>query len=205
MTSTLARTLGIGLAACLTAAVFAETDAGTPKAVFKRYADALAVGDVDGARQLAVGDEKRLPILDGRRAAAVAEKQFKAAVDKAFPGALKPIAYGGVTTQPAESPSPEKLTVKGDTATLVTRDSMEPVRFKRVDGAWKIDLNAMYSPTTVAEVETFRNALTEVLNALSAEIAAGRFKTFAEVQADLETRVKMRIATPDLPATTRPN
>jgi hypothetical protein len=199
------RSLAISLAGLLTAAGFAQTQPVDPKAVFDLYTKALAAGDIDQARQLAVGDEKRLPILEGRRAAAVAEKQFKAAVDKAFPGSLKPIGYGGVTTQPAEAQSPEKLTVQGDTATFITRDSLEPVRFRKFDGAWKVDLDAMYSPATVTEIETFRGALTEVMNALSAEIATGRFKSFAEVQADLETRVKMRIATPDLPATTRPN
>ena len=62
----------------------------------------------------------------------------------------------------------------------------------------------MYPPRTVSEIETFRGALVEVMNALSAEIAAGRFKSYAEVQTELETRVKMRIANPDQPATTRP-
>lgn len=204
MTRRIARTFGIGVAVVLMTAGTASADSGDPKAVFKQYTEALSAGDVDRAKQLILADEKRLPVIEGRRAAAAAEKQFQGAVEKAFPGALQPVGYTGATTRPAEVPDPERLTYSNDTATLVSRDSLEPVRFKRVGGDWKIDLNAMYPPQTVAEIETFRGALVEMMNALSTEIAAGRFKSYAEVQAELETRVKMRIANPDQPATTRP-
>ncbi|MDB5324844.1 MAG: hypothetical protein JWM57_413 [Phycisphaerales bacterium] len=204
MTRPIARTFGVGVAVVLMTAGAASADGGDPKAVFKQYADALAAGDIDRVKQLIIADEKRLPVIEGRRAAAVAEKQFQAAVEKAFPGALKPVEYTGPTTRPIDAPDPDRLTVTQDTATLISRDTLEPIRFKRVGEEWKIDLNAMYPPQTVSEIETFRGALVEVMNALSTEIAAGRFKNYAEVQTDLETRVKMRIANPDQPATTRP-
>lgn len=175
-----------------------------PKDVFKAYAAALAAGDVDTAKTRVVADDKRMPVLEGRRSAAAAEKQFQAAVEKAFPGEMKPVGYSGPTTRPADAPDPDRLTITNDTAILITRDTPDPIRFQRVGEEWKIDLNAMYPPRTVLEIETFRGALVEVMNALSAEIAAGRFKSYAEVQTELETRVKMRIANPDQPATTRP-
>ena len=99
---------------------------------------------------------------------------------------------------------PLRLTVTNDTATLTVKDTTESVRLRRVNGEWKVDLNAMYAPATVDEIEQFRGALVEVMNALAAEVAAGRFKAYDEVLADLETRVKMRLATPDSPSTTRP-
>ena len=182
----------------------ARADDASPKDVYLAYTAALREGDVDAAKKRAIADAQRMPLLEGRRDAAAAEKQFRAAVDKAFPGALKPVAYPGPTTWPDEAPQPERLTVADDTATYVTRDAMEPIKFRRVNGAWKVDLNAMYPAKRVSEVVTFRSALVEVMNALTAEMAAGRFKNYADVQADLETRVKMRIANPDQPATTRP-
>ncbi|HEX8325664.1 MAG TPA: hypothetical protein VF595_17300 [Tepidisphaeraceae bacterium] len=179
-------------------------EAQGPREVYRAYSAALATGDIDAAKKLIVADAKRMPLVDNRRPAAEAEKRYRAAVDKAFPGAARPLGYGAPTTRPADAPDPLRLTVTNDTATLTVKDTTESVRLRRVNGEWKVDLNAMYAPATVDEIEQFRGALVEVMNALAAEVAAGRFKTYDEVLADLETRVKMRLATPDSPSTTRP-
>lgn len=175
-----------------------------PREVFKAYSDALAAGDLDTAKRYVIADPKRMKLIDDRRSAADAEAKFKAAVDKAFPGSLTPVGYGPATTRPAEFPDPRLLITTGDRATLTLRETTDTVKLRRVRGEWKVDLDAMHTPAGVEEISTFRTALVEAMNAVGAEVTAGRFKTFAEVQAELETRIKMRLATPDLPVTTRP-
>ena len=193
------------IVAVLLPPVMATADAPPgPREAFKAYSDALAVGDLETAKKFAIADAKRIRLIDERRPAAAAEAKFKAAVDKAFPGSLTPLGYGTATTRPEESTDPLKLVTTGDRATLTLRDTTDAVKLRRVRGDWKVDLDAMYTPAQVDDVGTFRNALIEAMNAIGAEVTAGRFKTFAEVQAELETRIKMRLATPDLPVTTRP-
>lgn len=176
----------------------------TPEDVYLAYTRAMSAGRLDEAKRLSIADDSRLRLLTTRPAAADAEKAFRTAVDAAFPGQFKDIHYTAPTTQPEDPARPPRVVYAKDTATLSIRDTAETVRFRRVNGEWKIDLNSMYSPTVVDETERFRGALTEVMNALAAEVKAGRYKSLNEVQAELATRVKMRLATPDLPATTRP-
>ncbi|MGC4032843.1 MAG: hypothetical protein QM754_14135 [Tepidisphaeraceae bacterium] len=176
----------------------------TPDDIYLVYTQAISAGNLDVAKKYAVADDSRMRLLTNRPAAAEAEKAFRAAVDAAFPGQFKDVHYTAPTTQPEDPARPPRVVYNKETATLSIRDTAEVVRFRRVNGEWKVDLNAMYSPTVVDETEKFRGALTEVMNAVAAEAKAGRYKTLNEVQAELATRVKMRLATPDLPATTRP-
>lgn len=195
--------LTTGLVLAASTLLHAAEPAG-PREVYRSYTAALAAGDIDTARRHVVADAKRMTLIDNRRPAAEAETRFRTAIDKAFPGRSNALGYGPPTTRPADAPDPLRLVVSGDAATLTIKDTTESVRLLRMAGEWKIDLNAMYTPATVEAIETFRGALTEVMSALAAEVSAGRFKTYEDVLADLDTRVKMRIATPDLPSTTRP-
>ena len=117
---------------------------------------------------------------------------------------------------PKHSPTPHRharrppgrttpvVKIEQDSATLLPRDATDPVKLCRVDGVWKVDLNAMYAGPVLDEIEQFRAALRDTMTAVTADVTAGKFKSYGEVQSDLETRVKMKLATPDASSTTRP-
>jgi hypothetical protein len=197
-------TLAASLACIIAGAVVAaEPDYTSPKAAFQTYTAALAAGDAAAAKASVVSNDKIDKLLDGQIAYAAREKKFRDAIIKRFPDEAKNLPDPSVENLKAIEKADVK--VDGDTATLTTTQTPGPVKLQRVDGKWKVDLVSMYPPDNIEQVVRFRTALGEIIEDMTPEIEAGKFKTYDDVKTNLESRMKMRIALPQDEATTRPN
>ncbi len=194
----------ISLTASLTTA---NADYATPKGAFRTYTKALAAGDGTTAKESVIASAKHNQLLDSQIAYAPIEAKFKAACIKSYPASAREL--GDTTADTLKAIDDAEVKITGDSATLITRLSIEPVTLKRVEGKWKVDLVTMYGTDDVDEVLLFRKALGEVMTDMLPDIEAAKYKDFNEVKNTLEMRVKMRTALPrsdeEDNATTRPD
>ncbi len=192
--------VAVGLMASL---VMADADYATPKGAFRTYTKALADGDAATLKNSVIASAKHDQLLDSQIAYAPIEKKFKAACIKSYPASAKELADG--TPEMLKAIDDADVKIDGETATLNTRLSTEPVQLKKVDGRWKVDLASMYGTDAVDEVLLFRKALGEVMTDMLPDVEASKYKDFNEVKNTLEMRVKMRTALPPSDdATTKP-
>jgi len=206
--------LRFSLVACLIAApVLAAgipasnptTQAGlsSPKDAFRTYTTALQNGDRNGVSAAVILSDKVQKLIDGQIAYSAIEAKFRAAAVKAFPDADKDLP----DNFPASLAAIDSADVKidGDTATLTTKQTMQPVKLRRQDGVWKVDLAAMYGDAVIDEVINFRKAFAEVMEQVTDDVGHGKFTDYNDVRSNLEQRLKMRLAMPPADeATTKP-
>lgn len=171
-----------------------QTDYSTPQNAFRTYTQAIANGDIEGLKNASITTEKHLRLLENQVNYAATEKKFRDACIRAFPGSAKELP--DPTQQTLQAIAKSEVKIDGDTATLVAPDSPEPVRFRRIDNRWKVDLPAMYDDQAVDDILTFRRALQYVMNDLLDDVQESKYKTFDELKNVLEIRVKMRMALP---------
>jgi hypothetical protein len=172
----------------------AAGDFSTPKNAFRTYTQSLASGDAKTLKQAVIADKKQEQLLANQLTYTATEKRFREACIKAFPAARKDLP--DPTEQTLAGIEKSEVKIEGETATLTTRESLEPVRLRRVEGKWKVDLSAMYDDTAVDDVLLFRTALATVMEDMTVDIGKGKYKSFDEVRNTLEMRVKMRMALP---------
>ena len=202
-------TQSFGLAAAciainfMSSAARADADLSSPKSAFKTYTTALAQNDHATLAQAVIATAKGQQMLDGQMAYNEIEKTFRAATVKAFPDAAKelPDPFAGLLA----SIETADVTIDGDTATLTSKQTMQPVKLKKQNGNWKVDLSAMYADGVVDEVILFRKALSDVMQGMTDEVQSGKFTDYNDVRSGLEQRVKMRLAMPPAEeSTTKP-
>jgi hypothetical protein len=172
----------------------AEADYSTPKNAMKTYTQAIANADIQVLKNSSVTTDKHVTLLENLVKYSTIDRKFREACIKAFPNAAKDLP--DPTKQTLDSIETSDVKIEGDAATLQTRDSLEPVRLKRVDNRWKVDLVSMYDPESIDEVLMFWNVQAYVMNDMLGDVAGGKYKTFDEVRNMLEMRVKMRMALP---------
>ncbi|GIW76617.1 MAG: hypothetical protein KatS3mg104_1680 [Phycisphaerae bacterium] len=171
-----------------------QPDYSTPQGVFRTYTQSIANGDIEELKKASVTTDKHQQLLKNQISYLATEKKFRETCIQAFPGATKELA--DPTQQTLQAIAKAEVKIDGDTAMLFTPDSPEPVRLKRIDNRWKVDLPAMYDDQAVDDILAFRSALQFVMNDLIDDIQKGKYKTFDELKNVLEIRVKMRMALP---------
>jgi hypothetical protein len=178
-------------------------DLSTPKAAFRTYTQALGAGDLAALKATVISSEKINKMLEGQISYGDRERKFRVAIVKAFPSEAKSLP--DPTQQTLAAIEKAEVKTEGESATLVTSLSTEPVKLRQIDGKWKLDLTAMYPEDALDDVMSFRRSLADVMEDMTPDIDAGKFKAYTDVQNNLETRVKMRMALPQEDAATRPD
>ncbi|HEY2587948.1 MAG TPA: hypothetical protein VGI81_19550 [Tepidisphaeraceae bacterium] len=84
----------------------------------------------------------------------------------------------------------DEATVKqeGDAATLTQKDSGEPLKLKKINGEWKVDVSPMTSEMAsmgTAMIDSMSKAASETAD----EIKAGKYKTPQEAQQALSSKM----------------
>lgn len=180
-----------------------DVDLSSPKSAFRAYTTALMNGDHNGVMRTVIASPKGQKMLDGQMAYNAVEKRFRAATVKAFPDSAKELP--DPFTDTLASIDAAEVATAGDTATLTSKQTMQPVKLKKQDGNWKIDLSAMYGDEVIDEVIQFRKALSDVMEGMTEDVTNGKFTDYNDVRSNLETHVKMRLAMPPAEdATTKP-
>ena len=187
----------------MSGSISAAADLSSPKSAFRAYTDAITTRNFDALKGMIDADDSHLKMIKGQLDYDAIEKRFRAASDKAFPGATSEPSDNAPTL--ASTIDKADVQTNGDTATLTTTQTMRPILMKKESGEWKVDLNAMYPGEVVSEVVAFRKALADVMDSMTHDIEAGKYKTYNEVKNDLEIHVKMKLATPSESNSTQPS
>ena len=197
------RFVAVSILLCVASSVRADVDLSSPKATFRAYTTALMQGDRPGVMQTVIASAKGQKMLDGQIAYNTVEKRFRAATIKAFPESAKELPDPFADT--LASIDAAEVSTNGDAATLSSKQTMQPIKLKKQNGNWKVDLSAMYGDEVIDEVIQFRKALSDVMEGMTEEVASGKFTDYNDVRSNLETRVKMRLAMPPADeSTTKP-
>ena len=168
------------LFACI--AVFAAASlraADEPKDVAVAFAKAIMAGDKKATHDVAAGTEEQLKTLDTMTDAMHAILKFKEACDKKFgaDNVLSKNMAGGMPDLVAEV-SKSEFKVDGDSVTVVDKDKPDdkhPLKLKKVDGKWKVDLSAMGD-----DAKDMPPGLVKTFTELTADITDGKYKTAEE-------------------------
>ena len=170
----------------------AHADTSTPRGAAEAFFKALEGGDVKAARELTVGEEKHYKMLDLLVPMVGGFKKLEAsAVKKWGEDGKKLLANdqgGGSFDIGGElKNAKEEIASDGNSATITPEKKEgkpnEPVKLKKVEGKWKIDLASMPSegmddPNAAKVI----GAMGGVAKDLAAEIDADKYKTVEEAK-----------------------
>jgi hypothetical protein len=166
-----------------TAAVKADTS--TPKAAASSFFKAMETGDTSAAKALASGSEKQLAVLDILVPVVSGFKQLEvAAVKKWGDEGRKTLTQGqggAGTFDFNEKLKTAKEEVTGDVATITPvtdkpEDKKDPMKLKKVDGQWKLDMasipaDGLDDPNTTKMLK----AMADIAKSTAAEIDQGKY------------------------------
>jgi hypothetical protein len=162
----------------------------SPKAVAVAFAKALQAGDDAAIRMVSVGPDENLKAAVAVGRVMPALKRLRDACDNKFGAGnilSKTVAAGAdLAAQAGEA----EYHVDGDAATAVRKDrpnEKDPLRLKRVDGKWKVDLTSM--GLGAAGVAAKASDLTKVFDDATAEVTSGTYKTAQEAVAAIAPRL----------------
>ncbi|HEY7119994.1 MAG TPA: hypothetical protein VH475_25625 [Tepidisphaeraceae bacterium] len=177
---------------CLTIHTVAEDvkpDASTPKGAAKAFFKAMETGDAQAARSLASGSEKQLAMLDLLVPVVSSFKQLEnAAVKKWGEEGRKQLAQGpGAGGFDFEKElQAAKEDVSGDTATITsanTAQQKEPMKLKKIDGKWKIDMSTLPSEgLDNPQAGKMLKAMSDAARSTATEIDQGKYESAAKAK-----------------------
>jgi hypothetical protein len=178
------------LVSCLAAyAQDTGMEPGGPKAVALEFGKAMEMGDAAAAKKVAIFGKDEEALIDGMAAITGGMKKMLAAATEKFgaEGAqslMGPNADMNIVKQIEES----ELKIDGDTATLAGKDSSDPLKLKKVDGAWKVDVTSMNNDPNMAQQVPMFNSMAKVFTDTAAEISAGKYSTVDECQQAMQAK-----------------
>lgn len=181
-------------------------DYSSPREAYRTYVQALLDRDVKTAQNSVVGSDSINKFIVAQIQYNQSEAVFRKAITKAFPETAKEMKDQNQETLDALKDSTEQI--DGDSATLKQNPPAPlPVKLKRVEGKWKVDLLSMFTEKQVDldSVSRFRGALREVMEMLTPDVEQGKFKTYDDLKSALQMRMQVKLAAMDDEATTRPS
>lgn len=175
----------------LSAARGAEPDLSTPKAAALAFVQALANGDAAAAKAVATADDRGGQMVDAMAELVKAMKALKAAAVAKWPGEGQNIVEEDIGENLLRHFRDERAQAKveGETATFGTEDETQPLKLRRLDGKWKVDLAAMGDQQDIAEALPLIRAMAKAAPQVAADITAGKYKSVDDARAALDARM----------------
>jgi hypothetical protein len=167
---------------CLAALIGCGGDTSTPKGAAKTMIDAMKKGDAATVKSVTVnGDPK---FIDMMVAMVSSNQQLQDAAVAKFGADGNSIGEAKMLGDVDKKLDDAEVKENGDTATITTKDSREPMTLKKVDGQWKVDLSQMPQMPGKDDpsMQPMFNAMLDVNKQLAADISAGKYKTAAEAK-----------------------
>jgi hypothetical protein len=160
------------------------SDTSTPKATVKTFADALNRGDAAAVKAVTINVDPKF--IDIMTSLVSSNKALENAAVAKFGADGNGLAEDSkILGNIDKSLDTAEIKEEGDTATVKTKDSPEPLTLKKVDGQWKIDFaQAKHVPTKeeITQMEPMFNAMLDVNKQLVSDISAGKYKTAGEAK-----------------------
>jgi hypothetical protein len=165
-------------------------DLSSPKKSAVAFTRALENADMAAAKSASIGSDEDYKFVQGLIDFIAAGRQLRAAAIERFGDEGKQISGDAMAnlSKQAESAS-EKI--DGDSATVDQRNGSEPMKLKRVEGNWKVDVSAF------PDKDQTGNALPlvqKVMAAAAADVKAGKYKTAQEARQAIEQQIFAVIA-----------
>jgi hypothetical protein len=167
-----------------------KTDLTTPEAAAKSFVDALEKGNADAAKAAAVATPEQATALEAMSEAMSGFRKLNEAAVARWGEAGKQVAGDMQDMDISAKLDKATVSVEGDTATLRTEDEEdEPLKLRRVDGQWKVDLSAMMGDEDISQAVPMFRAMGKAAREVGGEIAEGKFQTAEEAQQAMAMRM----------------
>jgi hypothetical protein len=181
-----------------------KKDLSTPKAAVKTFVQALANGNVEMAKAAAITDEQQANMLELMTTMTGSMKKLTDAAVAKFGEAGETISgqkmkMGENLKQIDES----EVKIEGDVATIMPKDQKQPVKLKKQDGQWKVDMASMPNVERLAEAKPMITAMVNAANATATEINADKYKNVEEARTAFRAKMMAAVMAtmPQRPAT----
>ena len=164
----------------------------SPKGAASAFFKAMESGDAKAARAVAVGSEKQLAMLDLLVPVFGEFKKLEnAAVKKWGEEARKGLSQdgqGGPDFDKQLKAATEKT--DGDSATISPPDNRDPIRLKKVDGRWKVDMGMLkVDEMDVADASKKWRLMSDAARSTAAEVEQGKYATPVDARKALEQKL----------------
>jgi hypothetical protein len=179
-----------------TAPATAPADASTPKGALKALAQALDAGDRKAVLELLWAQSpSEQKTANATADLAEAAAGLRRAAAKAFGDeAARPLGVEvGATPQALDRIDAARVHLDGERATVRTENAEgPPMVLARSNGVWRVPVGELSKDVEPADVERTVSALAsqaKLLRELTAEVAAGKYKTAADARQALDKRI----------------
>jgi hypothetical protein len=177
----------------VTTSTRAQVDTSNPKAAVKSLYGAVAKGDASALRSILLVDgDPQQQFVAGYAELIIAGKRLADAAKAKYPGVATAFTQGTILPEDAAKIDSAKVSIEGETATVKVNDRDEPLKLRKVDGAWRVVVGTQEPGSAPAQREsqlTLLRGLTEAMNASAQDITADKFGSAQEA----ETAVKDRL------------
>lgn len=178
----------------------ARPDLSTPKAAAVAFMRALESGEVRAIKAVTLGSDDDYRLMSAVASAMRATRDLQKAATDRFGKAGDGIVPGQ-SGDPVDEISESKVKETGDTALLARKEDPEgrsPLRLKKTDGQWKIDLAALPDKRQINQALPAMRATQRAMEQAAADIKAGKYKTADEAKEAVQKQL-MQAATPPEP------
>jgi hypothetical protein len=173
-----------------------KNDLSTPKAAAQSFAKAMESGDAEAAKAACTGaDPKIIEAMAGM--SATRKKLHDAAVAKFGDDAKSIGSFDGNDADMKKMVDESEEKIDGDTATLKPK-SGEPLKLKKIDGSWKVDMSQHLGMGDTAEATKMMGTMSKAAGETADEINAGKYKTAKEAEQAMQQKM-MSSMMPSLP------
>ena len=177
----------LALAAC--GVLGCNNDLSTPKGAAKAFATAMQNGDAAAAKRASTGGDPQM--IDSLAKLSGSMKKLHDASVAKFGDQGKNLTGGGGGPDFSDwSKKIDDATIKedGDTATLTLKDGGEPLKLKKINGEWKVDVAPL--TTEMASMgSAMVDSMSKAADETAGEINSGKYKTPQEAQQSLSTKM----------------
>jgi hypothetical protein len=153
-------------------------DLSTPKKTAIAFAKGVESGDLATVKATSIGNESDYKLVHSIIGLIEANKQLRAAAIAKFGEDGKQISTEDLSNISKQMEQGEEK-IEGDTATVGKADEKDPMKLKKVDGVWKVDL------ASIPDKEQMTKAMPKMQKAMSQaalDIKAGKYKTIDEAK-----------------------
>ena len=167
----------------------AAPDAAEPKEAARRFFEAILTNDVATVRDASVGTEEETRTVLATAQVVGAQKKLVDTARAKYPNESQ--LLNGIRTPDFSAQLNEaEAKVEGDQATLTPkRAGAKPLRLRKLDGKWKVDLSTMQETPQRQQPEQLQK-LSAAMDEVTSDINAGKYPTAQSALMALEQKVR---------------
>jgi hypothetical protein len=182
----------------------APPDFSSPRLAAKSFYGAVESGDIATVRaSMLAADDAQQKLVDAFTDVIAASLQMGSAARDKFGAAGDSLGTTVIPKEEAARIDKAEEKIDGDDATLSVPGRPVPMKFRRVDNAWRLIVTdfAGAKPDNIAAQTQLLQQLARILNQTSADISAGKFTAPEQAQAAFQDQMNAALIQIAGPAT----